>query len=527
MKNLLLYFHTLRHLKLRQVLYRIFYYARKRFGSAGSPRTSNVPATRHLTFTQAIPRSCSFEDTAFTFLNRTNVFSNNIDWNFAGYGKLWCYNLNYFDFLNQESVARQDGLNLIHDFINSTNTRSAGFEPYPTSLRIINWIKFISHHGIHDDDVNRSLYEQALLLTKKLEYHLLGNHLLENGFALLFAGTYFNRNSLQETARIIFREELKEQILPDGAHFELSPMYHQIILDRLLDCVNLLQKNGGDQLLPLLVDKASAMLGWLRQITFKDGSIPLLNDAAEGIAPTSTELFEYAKRLDLIERTVPFKESGYRKVFGKRFEMVIDVGNIGPDYIPGHAHSDTLSFVLYLDGVPLIVDTGTSTYETNERRLLERQTAAHNTVTIDGLQQSDVWGSFRVAQRAYVDVLAESEGRISASHNGYDKIGARHRREFVWDERAITITDTVESDRLHDSRAYLHFHPDVRVRFEDGVISAGSVQILFDGAIEVKMDDYLFAPKFNVQIPAKMVTILFSSKLTTSILSINNNCPQE
>ena len=486
------------------------------------PRTSKVLETRQLTFTHFIPRPCSFEGTTFTFLNRTNDFSSDIDWSFAGYGKLWCYNLNYFDFLNQEGVERAEGLSLIHDFISSTDPRSAGFESYPTSLRIINWVKFISRLGIHDDAVDQSLYEQALLLAKNLEYHLLGNHLLENGFALLFAATYFNAHQLQSTARTIIRAELKEQILPDGAHFELTPMYHQIILDRLLDSVNLLQNNGSDPVLPLLVHKASAMLGWLRQITFRDGSIPLLNDAAEGIAPTTAELFMYAKWLDLAERIVPLKECGYRKVLDKRYELVMDVGDIGPDYIPGHAHSDTLSFVLYLDGMPLIVDTGTSTYETNDRRLLERQTAAHNTVMIDGLQQSEVWGSFRVAQRAYVSDLVESEDRISAVHNGYDRIGARHRREFAWDERTITITDIVESARTHDNRAYLHFHPDVQVSFADGAISAGGARISFIGASEVKIEDYLFAPKFNVLVIAKVVAVVFSNKLTTSLVFKDN-----
>lgn len=522
MKNFLLYFHTARHLKLRQVLYRIFYSARKRFGVAGLPRVSKIPETMLLKFTYPIPRPCSLKGRSFIFLNRTNDFSNHIDWNFASYGKLWCYNLNYFDFLNQNEAVSADGLNLIHDFIDNTNPGSVGFEPYPVSLRIINWIKFISRHDIHDYAVDRSLYQQALLLARNPEYHLLGNHLLENAFALLFAGRYFNDSALEATARNILREELMEQILPDGAHFELSPMYHQIILDRLLDCVNLLLNNGGDPLLQLLIDKSSAMLGWLRQITFRAGSIPLLNDAAEGIAPVSAELFEYARRLDLAERTVPLKDSGYRKVSGNRFEMVMDVGNIGPDYIPGHAHSDTLSFVLYVDGVPLIVDTGTSTYETNERRLLERQTAAHNTVAIDGLQQSEVWGSFRVAQRAYVSDLVELAGSISAAHTGYDRIGVRHRREFAWDEKAITITDTVESARAHDNLAYLHFHSDVLVSYEDGAIYAGGVRISFIGATEVKIGDYLSAPKFNELVSAKLVTVKFHNKLTTTILLINN-----
>jgi uncharacterized heparinase superfamily protein len=97
---------------------------------------------------------------------------------------------------------------------------------------------------------------------KNLEYHLLGNHLLENGFALLFAAVLFPESPLSRKAEEIIRAELGEQILADGAHFELSPMYHQIILDRLLESINILQSNNlFSQLLPVLCDKASVMLG--------------------------------------------------------------------------------------------------------------------------------------------------------------------------------------------------------------------------------------------------------------------------
>ena len=76
-----------------------------------------------------------------------------------------------------------------------------------------------------------------------MEYHILGNHLLENGYALLFGAYYFGDKKLYEKAYQIVSEELEEQILEDGAHFELSPMYHQILLNRLLDCIYLVNSN--------------------------------------------------------------------------------------------------------------------------------------------------------------------------------------------------------------------------------------------------------------------------------------------
>lgn len=43
---------------------------------------------------------------------------------------------------------------------------------------------FLGKHKIRNDKYDVILFKQLQLLTHKLEYHLLGNHLLENGFAL-------------------------------------------------------------------------------------------------------------------------------------------------------------------------------------------------------------------------------------------------------------------------------------------------------------------------------------------------------
>ena len=93
--------------------------------------------------------------------------------------------------------------------------------------------------------IRASLYAQYMRLLDNIEYHLMGNHLLENGFSLLFGGVYFGDARFCRKAEEILREELAEQILPDGGHYERSPMYHQIILGRVLDCINLLKSEIG------------------------------------------------------------------------------------------------------------------------------------------------------------------------------------------------------------------------------------------------------------------------------------------
>ena len=111
-----------------------------------------------------------------------------------------------------------------------------------------------------------------------------------------------------------------EEILMDGAHFELSPMYHQILLNRTLDCIKLSELNPWkeDELVPFLKEKASRMLSWLKEVTFSTGNIPMFNDCAYDIAPRSEQLFDYARSLKIPYIKVPLKESGYRKFLGKR-----------------------------------------------------------------------------------------------------------------------------------------------------------------------------------------------------------------
>src|SRR5690606_7259867 len=108
-------------------------------------------------------------------------------------------------------------------------------EPYPASLRIMNVIRFLQEGNVREPKIIQWIFAEAQFLASRLEYHLLGNHLLENGFALLMAGHFFHNERLIKKAGKLLTKELKEQVLEDGAHFELSPMYHQIILFRVLE----------------------------------------------------------------------------------------------------------------------------------------------------------------------------------------------------------------------------------------------------------------------------------------------------
>jgi len=423
---------------------------------------------------------------------------------------LWTYNLTYFDFLQQEGMTNEKGIELIYDFIEVSSTHKDALEPFPISLRGINWVKFLTQNEIKDKKIDDSLLAQYHILLDNLEYHLLGNHLLENGFSLLFGAYYFQDEKLYRKAKEILTAELEEQVLDDGAHFELSPMYHQIMLFRVLDCINLVENNDSQdkELLKLLKEKSSIMLGWLVKVTYENGDIPLLNDSAYGIAPTSKELFDYASRLNVEVKKVELKGSGYRKIVNDRYECVVDVGHIGPDYIPGHAHADTFNFELYIDNRPFIVDTGLSTYETNARRTEERSTAAHNSVEVMGTSSSEVWGGFRVADRAYVTGLEENDEKIVATHDGYEKkFGVLHTREWKFEEDSIVIIDRLNKEV--DAVARLHFHPDVT---KEEILK----RILIKHST-FNIQNYFYAPEFNKTIESLVMEIPFKEELKVEI----------
>ena len=509
-------FHTIRYLKPIQVYARILLYIKKLVPNRINWNQNKELNTQPLILSKSIPLPHSIDGQSFKFLNLKKDFPDTIDWNYLGYGRLWTYNLNYFEYLGQKDMTPKIGTYLVNSYINQLSTCRVGMEPYPLSIRCFNWIQFFIRHNISNSKFDSALFKQLNLLTHKIEYHLLGNHILENGFALLFGAYYFNNIKFYSKAKKILISELSEQILTDGAHFELSPMYHCIMLHRVMDCYNLVANNElfDKELFGFFKDKGELMLGWINAISFSNGNIPLLNDAAFGIAPSLKELNDYACRIGLNnkKRTV-LNESGYKKFSSDKFELVADVGAIGPDYQPGHSHADTFNFELYINGRPVIVDTGTSTYEVNKIRFYERSTSAHNTVVIGNRNSSEVWAGHRVAKRAQVQILKDSETMVSASHNGYKSLCVNHIRSFEMVDNEFKITDEICSQGI----AYLHFFPSEKIDIVDKSIVGSDFKIDFLGVTNIDCINTDYSPEFNSRLKRTSVRIKFNNKLVTII----------
>lgn len=374
-------------------------------------------------------------------------------------------------------------------------SRGVGWEPYPLSRRIANWIKWLLSGAVATPEIRRSLASQADWLGRHLEYHLLGNHLFVNAKALAFAGCYFEAGAWLRKGRDVLEQEIPEQILPDGGHFERSPMYHSLILEDMLDLVNLSRVYPG--LLPDWSLLAGRMLGWLRQMLHPDGQISFFNDSVFGVAPEPALLFDYAARLGIEPVRVQLSESGYIRLENETTVVLFDAAPIGPDYQPGHAHADTLSFELSHRGQRLLVNSGISTYEANAERQLQRGTPAHNTARVDGKDSSEVWAAFRVARRAKpLDVRTDHRSWAEAAHDGYHRLKAQvtHRRRIELGENRLTITDSFEGRGDHEIDLFFHLYP------------GASVDIRLDPRLRRAVEMTHFHPQFEQAIANRTVT---------------------
>lgn len=491
-----LYWRTVRHLRPVQIYGRIlFRLARPRPQTAPAPplrtRTGvwRTPARRAASMTG--PRS-------FRFLNLDGNLDD-LGWSHGSQDKLWLYNQHYFDDLNAINAPdrAQWHQSLIEDWIaHNTPGTGDGWDPYPTSLRIVNWLKWALAGNRLSKVAVHSLAVQTRWLMRRLEWHLLGNHLFVNAKALVFAGLFFEgsepRAWLTKGLSILRREAL-EQILADGGQFELSPMYHALALEDVLDLTNV-ARCFPDALSGEAAAQAGAwsrlagpMQVWLRALSHPDGEVAFFNDSAIGVAPSPAELERYAMTLGFPPPPAAppltlLGPSGYARINRGRASLIADVGRVGPDYLPGHAHADTLSFELSLDGRRLVVNSGTSVYGSGEERLRQRGTAAHSTLMLDAVNSSEVWGGFRVGRRARVfgvETLETSSAfALKAAHDGYAHLAGRpiHRRRWSLSDAGLTVVDDVSGAGMHHAAILFHFGPDVDVE-----AAAGGAFRIIDG----------------------------------------------
>ena len=517
--SLLRYFYTIRYLRWVQIQERC---KRKII----QPIIDDTAAAklREQVDGWVIPAACAermVDEQSFCFLNEAHDLVSTGDWNGATLSKLWLYNLHYFDDLTAVDAGQRAKWHrvLIQRWIDENPWgKGNGWEPYPSSLRIVNWVKWalygnpLKYHWLH------SLAIQVRYLSQNLETHLLGNHLFANAKALCFAGLFFDgeeANGWYKTGFQLIEREVVEQLCDDGGNFELSTMYHITFLEDLLDLINL--HRAYSRAVPAGVESSiSPMLKWLQAMCHPDGEISFFNDAALGITPAVSETMDYAGRLGFLTQSVKdglvdLPSSGYSRIAMGDVVALIDRAAVGPDYLPGHAHADTLSFELSLFGKRVVVNSGTSAYGTGGQRQIERGTANHSTVLIDGENSSEVWSGFRVARRAYVTERVNRENeqsiRLSACHNGYKRLKGKpqHCREWLFEDNALLIIDHITGKGEHQAIAIFPLHPDVVLQNACFnlcflLVDGKQVRVEFEGNGELEVVDSSYHPEFGLSI---------------------------
>lgn len=527
--NLLRYLNTVKYMRFEQIYYRFKY----RFIRIEPKTFTGIKKKDWYWSGIKAARQSIITTSEVKFLNKAGNVSIASDWNSSKKTKIWLYNLHYFDDLNSISCQSREFIhyNFIDKWIeHNPPIFGNGWEPYPISLRLVNWVKWFSEKEFVEEKYLNSIAQQAEVLSKQLEYHILGNHLFANAKALTFVGCYLQGKESEKYLELglkLLDREIAEQFLNDGAHFELSPMYHCIMLWDLIELIDLGLTSGNEHFkerLFLWKKITQKALAWLESMLHNDGEISFFNDSAIGIAMKPEKIFEYASKLGIefdtyTDYLITHNDSGYSRVSFLSYSLIFDHANVGPDYLPGHAHADTLSFEMSIGEQRVFVNSGTSLYGLSEERLRQRKTPAHNTISVDSYDSSQVWSGFRVAKRAYAKlekaICDNNEAVISASHNGYlqQKPKVKHTRTLSCDPDSVLIVDSIS--KPIESCFHLHLHPDVLLKKTNDksveVFLADHILCTLSSSEAITILDSTYHPEFGKSIPNKKIQIPFSN----------------
>ena len=479
--KLMIYAHTVRYMKPEQIFWRVgkklgikcaLKGAHPSWGS-GKRIAALIPELDHDPI--FLSRFCveDLMQDRICFLHEAEHFKWDGAWHIDSRSHLWNFNLHYFEYLHSLTnhylktgarSALDKTVQMIRGWIaqNPREKGGDGWSAYTISLRLTNWMAFFAAVGDDLDasfrkELEESMFEQYVYLSEHLEKHILGNHYFENLKTLVLCSLFFDDAQSLPIYLDAFRKECREEILPDGMHFELSPMYHKIVLEGILRvAVALREAEMPDtQLEELAGDMLSVSWSMERDLS----RTPLFNDSGDNVTKSLSGLMACASRyLDIapVYRTA-FPDSGFYIFTNGPWKLIVDAGQPGPDYIPGHSHCDSMSFELFRDGEPFLVNCGTYAYQCAQRRWF-RSTEAHNTVHVAGVEQSEIWSTFRLARRSKTQVPEVLKNGIRMEMTDYR--GNRIRREILLADDSLTIRDQADGRGL---QSYLHSIDEIEI----------------------------------------------------------------
>ncbi len=357
---------------------------------------------------------------------------------------------------------------------------------------------------------------QARHIERYLSRHYSPNtHLTGEALGLLYVSLVFP--DLRAAARWrrlsqrILLQQLRRQVLADGVYFEQSTCYQQYTVETYLHWLILAQRNG--IAVPAYVgDAVQGMVDFLVALRRPDGTMPQIGDGDGGrllplvrrssqdfraLFATAAALFrrpDYAWAAggpapevlwllgptgqSILEDMVPapphqtsriFERGGYavmRDHWGPDGQQLIfDVGPLGCPVSGGHGHADLLGIQCSVRGEAHLIDPGTYCYTLDPQwRDYFRGTAAHSTVTVDGLAQAVPAGPFSWRRRPHARLhrwhSSEEFELADAEHGAYRRLAdpVVHRRRILFSRgRYWLVIDDLSGQEAHAVRLHFQF----------------------------------------------------------------------
>ena len=442
----------------------------------------------------------------FQFRGTEVQLGERIDWQTRPNGNLsWQWDLNRHAFFlrlgttyyyTADPAYIRELVNLWEQWIAANPSGTPNWKhPFEVAARLQNWM-WAYFLVAYSQQVSReqlrkftaAMQQHAAYVAAHLEYHWPNNHLLLEAKALYEFGMIFSADCCKQwraVATRVLQREITSQILRDGVHAELSSMYHRIVAGELSELVCLCDAVG-QRLPPDLETRIQRMLEFSRALVRPDGSTPLFGDSAERdtyirFDATSSDLDYWLPPDRRTERqslapgpSQLFPEAGYAflRSEDRTVELAFDCGPFSRCAAPNHGHCDALSFELYCHGSPVIIDPGVYLPWNDSQGWAKhfRSTAAHNTLVIDGQEQSELSEFCDVRRTAQVRILTSStapgQPSITAECIPYWSVGREvcHRRRItLHDGRHMHIRDEVTGSGAHRLDWSFQFAPNVEV----------------------------------------------------------------
>ena len=289
----------------------------------------------------------------------------------------------------------------------------------------------------------------------------------------------------------------------------------------------------------------SSRVDWLFRLgrQWLDAKVPLPNDASGSLAASLINFpaEDTVGEVPLPNNSLAFSDAGVYVLArdrGKPREIMClaDAGELGFLSIAAHGHADALAFTLSIGGVPIVVDPGTYVYHTdNHWRNYFRSTKAHNTIAIDGLDQSKPEGIFLWTRKAKTKVLdwkeTENGSVITAEHDGYTCTdeGIVHRRQITLNKQGLEICDRLEGKGVHHIEWRIHFSPQCSVvlqkecclvKWHSGLLAVYLDKQIQWNLIQSGTDGGWYSSGYNLKQPT--TTLVGSAKIEGNI-SLKNS----